>query len=85
MSSPSPRAHDGRSTAPLPNDCGIEEVCCACGRIRRAATKNSVRNYCCTLIAWIIGEGRFENPRYYRTLLLATVKFSRPERRQAPR
>ena len=29
-------------------------MCCACGRIRRAATKNSIRNYCCTLIAWII-------------------------------
>ena len=29
-------------------------MCCACGRIRRLATKNGIRNYCCTLIAWII-------------------------------
>ena len=33
-------------------------MCCTCGRIRRLATKNGIRNYCCTLIAWII-RGNF--------------------------
>ena len=32
----------------------IEEVYSVCGRIRRLATKNGIRDYGCTLIAWII-------------------------------
>ena len=38
-------------------------MCCAYGRIRCLATKNGIRNYCCTLIAWIIrGKSLYLTP-----------------------